>query len=442
MKKKFFVVLISIVSVIALGIAGCNLSPRDNIDNTDTSDIEIVTPKPDDTDKDKPNNPPVEDTKEFDEAVKKVGDFIEKMKTSQNFTLSQKSANGEPIVIKFDREACEVTADNVTTYYSPMQDGKLYKIAKDSEDKWRKDECESAPYAVSDKLTVFESTEWEIYEDTKLTGKTIYNGQKAVILVKLSNGTCDYTLTYSSNTNTGSISYVESTSVNLPEIEEEKSEDPIIDYDNLTEEQIKALTPIMVENIKTTLQTNIQKNIGNSGVINNIFAIDFDGNNLILGINFTNNSYGQQFGVFSYALNSEANYKSLAENNFQPTTNKMGTELIYFVYINNNKKTDAVFNKLYQDNVIEENGEYDLQDLKDLGTAVNENHIEIYRINSTEVINVSLQVRSDGNTKDYITDNLINGELNGTRGYRVNEIKIYKFTDNALYNFNGLEKAS
>lgn len=326
-----------------------------------------------------------------------------------------------------------------------MQDGKLYKIAKDSEDKWRKSECEIALYSVSDILTVFENAEWESYENSKITGKTIYNGQNTVILVKLLNETCDYTLTYGGNTTAGSISYVESTSITLPEIEEEKPKDPNIDYDKLTEEQIKALTPIMVENIKTTLQTNIQKNIGNSGVINNIFAIDFDGNNLILGINFTNNSYGQQFGVFSYALNSEANYKSLAENNFQPTTNKMGSSLVYFAYTDNNEKTETAYKKLQNDKICEID-DNDLLLSKTASSGIDTiiscgaTEYNLYSISPRRIQQISLNVKSDGNTTDFILDNLINGILNKT--YRVMKKTEYEFTVNALYDFNGLEKAS
>lgn len=100
MKKKFLVALLALAStfVCVFGLSACKNKPSDNGGNQGT-----VQPKPDDTDKENPDTPPVEDSKEeFDEAVKKVGDFIEKMKTSQNFTLSQKSANGEPIVIKFN----------------------------------------------------------------------------------------------------------------------------------------------------------------------------------------------------------------------------------------------------------------------------------------------------------------------------------------------------
>lgn len=452
-----------------LGGAGCNLLPQDNAGNTDNSNSDIEQSKPDDTDKDKPVTPSVEDSKEeFDEAVKKVGDFIEKMKTSQNFTLSQKSANGEPIVIKFDREDCEVTADNVTTYYSPMQDGKLYKIAKDSEGKWRKSECESAPYAVSDILKMFKNAEWESYENSKLTGKTIYNEQNAVISIKLSNGTCDYTLTYGGNTATGSISYVESTSVNLPEIEEEKPKDPVIDYDNLTEEQISQAIKI----VKVKFATNIDQTVPAN---NKILAMEFghdtkditqsNPNSIQFLFNYTYNNK-EYYDLVSFKSKSPITVQTIFEEpeKIEPATSLAGTRILRIAYTDNNEKTDAVFNKLYQDRIIYDKdegkelvytGEFDLQDLQEKGVGyVGFSIVDVYGLNEKQFVHISMQIRSDGATKDYITDNMINGKLieydpdKYEKGYFIGNwasglfSQVYTFTDNALYDFNGLEKAS
>ncbi len=64
--------------------------------------------------------------------------------------------------------------------------------------------------------------------------------------------------------------------------------------------------------------------------------------------------------------------------------------------------------------------------------------LKVYKINSKGINYLDFNVRSDGNTKDFITDYLINGRLNTT--YRKIDEFEYEFTDKALYNFNGFEK--
>ncbi|MDE5553539.1 MAG: hypothetical protein K2I67_03225, partial [Malacoplasma sp.] len=237
---------------------------------------------------------------------------------------------------------------------------------------------------------------------------------------------------------TGSIYNVENTFVTIPEVEPEK---PPVDYDNLTAADLTAEQKATIaNNVAIALATNIKNFIGRNIPIKKVMGIDFADNKLTLLLNFDINTKSY-FGLYEFTLTSNVSYKSFLTNDITPATNG-GTRIVEFSYTNNNEKTDAVFNKLYQDKVIDENGGYDLQDFQDCGATVTENHINLYRINKHQIINVSLQVRSDGNTKDYITDNLINGTLNGSNGYRINEIKTYKFTNNALYDFNGLEKAS
>ena len=442
MKKIELLTCISILTaamLIGAVLTACNA----NSNNNSNDNSHIVTPNPDDENKD-PNNDPVVDTKEFDEAVKNATAFIAKCKESENFTISYQLSNNASKIIKYDESKTEIQESGTTIYFAYDTNDKLYKIAQNAENKWTQTEESSHPAPISTLLSTLEGVEWKSYKDEDLTGTTTYNNKTANLSVKLASGTCEYSLTYNLIKATGSIYNVENTTVTLPEFEEEKQEDPSIDYDNLTAADLTAeQKATIVSNVTTALATNIKKNIGRvSGVINKVIGMDFIDNKITLLLDYSNNDDGNMLGLFEYTTNSNVTYKDLLTNNITPANTNMGNIILAFKNTNNNEKTDAVFSKLYQDKVIEENGEYDLQDLQDRGAAVTENHIDLYRINNHQIIHVSLQVRSDGNTKDYITDNLINGQLNGSNGYRINEIKAYKFTSNALYDFNGLEKAN
>lgn len=218
---------------------------------------------------------------------------------------------------------------------------------------------------------------------------------------------------------------------------------PDVDYDKLTPETLTAeQKATMVKNVTTALATNIQKSVGRKdGVVNKIIALDFEKNSqeVKLLLDYTNSSIGNQIGLFNFALSTDANYKNFITNEITPTNNNMGITLISFSTQSNDDRAKESLNKLSPsintqdldfDNIVNTTG----PTLSIGGT----NTIIIYTINKQQITKTSTYARSDGNITDVIEQSILQGEEGKT--YTTPETEIYKFSNNSLYDFNGLEK--
>lgn len=415
------------------GLAACNDKTNTPVDPVNPNPPVVDPIEPVDPDKPTPPKPDDEELKKFNAAVTAANEFIANALHAENFTNEEKGVTYEYA----DGETKVTANDNVHYYYA--KNNVSYKVYNDGE-AWREVEEEN-PRDYADALDKFNNITWDKLDNGTLTG---HRNQTNTINFKLANGIASY----SYNGTSGTITEVGTTNFEIPEITPEQEP---IDWDNLTDEQLAEFTPVMVENIKTTLAKNIQRNIGNTGVLNNIFAIDFDGNNLILGLNYTNSSSGNKLELASFELNNVANYENIYKNEFSPTkSNGAGEMLISFNY--NTYSADDVsrvqqcFAKLANDGLVNNlQEENDFWHMITRGTAVDTTlkcgatGLSLYNINSNKITYIELNIKSDGNTKDFIKDHLLNGTLNKT--YRkLNEIE-YNFTDKALYNFDGLEKS-
>lgn len=220
-------------------------------------------------------------------------------------------------------------------------------------------------------------------------------------------------------------------------------EKPNVDYDKLTPETLTAeQKATMVNNVTTALATNIQKSVGRKdGVVNKIIALDFEKNSqeVKLLLDYTNSSIGNQIGLFNFALSTDANYKNFITNEITPANNNMGITLISFSTQSSDERTEESLNKLSPN--------INTQDL-DFNSIVNTtgptlpiggtNTITIYTINKQQITKTSTYARSDGNITDVIEQSILQGEEGKT--YTTPETEIYKFSNNLLYDFNGLVK--
>ena len=447
MKKMRLLTCISILTAamsIGAGLTACNA----NSNNNSNDNSHVVTPDPDDENKDI-DIPPVVDTKKFDEAVKNANAFITKMETSQKFTLSHNLGSATKI-IKYDESKTEIQESNTTIYFAYDANDDLYKIAQNETNAWKKSECENHPAPISQVFSILKGVEWKSLEDEKLAGTTKYNDKTADLSVKLASGTCEYSLSYSGIKATGSIYNVENTTITLPEIEDEKPpKDPVIDYDNLTAADLTAEQKATIaNNVTTALATNIKKNIGRAGVIKKVIAIDFKENNLTLLLNYDGIS-GDTIGLYEYSLTSNISYKSLLTNDITSANTNSGAQLLNFSTENSSniilKETiEKSFSKLQKDGICDFENNADFKLVVTGGTAMDNTlscaatKATFYYINTTKINRIELNIQSDTAPTTFIEDKLINGTFNKT--YRILSEYEYNFSDNALFDFNGLEK--
>lgn len=411
------------------------------------SPVTPINPNPPITkpDPDKPNPPTPDDDekkeeelKKFNATVKIADEFIANMQDKQNFTVAQTNmsiayANGQTKVVAGNR-----VGD--TTYYF-TKDDVSYEVYQE-EDAWKQRE-KANPAPITRVLNAVNQVTWEKLSGENLLGSKEINGHTLTLDVKLENGEASFTYSYNNDTQSGTISEVGTTSFEIPEITPEEKP---IDWDNLTDAQLAEFTPVMVENIKKTLAKNIQRNIGNTGVLNNIFAIDFDGNNLILGINYTNNTNGNRIGLYSYPLITPPCYKNLYENDISAASSNPGSTLISLNY-NAYSADDVplvhqVFKKLTnQDSYL---ADFMLMTqvsgpIEDFGKT---NTITLYKISENGITKLTTNARSDGNYTDPIGQAILAESAKEGLTYTTPVIENHNFTNKALYNFAGLEKTT
>ena len=177
--------------------------------------------------------------------------------------------------------------------------------------------------------------------------------------------------------------------------------------------------------------------------INKIMAFDFNEQSITALIDITHSFHGNNILLIEIPVSGKTNYKDIINHPESLVLGDAKTKLqISKVSTVDQDKTNAVFEKASKDlefdwdkndasMITAASGGVD--DVLQCGTTA----LRLYNISSKGIIYKSLKVKSDGNTNDFITDYLINGELNKT--YRKTDEFTYEFSDLAFANFDGLE---
>lgn len=214
---------------------------------------------------------------------------------------------------------------------------------------------------------------------------------------------------------------------------------PAIDYDkltpaDLTEEQINTI----VTKVTTALAANIQKSLPTTEY--EIVAMEFDVNASNQGVarilfNYTS-SLGEFYEMREFPMNCELNYKNLLTSELAAADKYMGKKVFQLEMTNSDSRAEEALAKLKEDNLVTYNDLTNITNISILNSDIDPilgcsiTYITINRADSEKVISYRLSVKSDGNTKDTIGENLINGTLGTT--YRVVEKFEYEFGDNAI----------
>lgn len=229
--------------------------------------------------------------------------------------------------------------------------------------------------------------------------------------------------------------------------EPEQPAEPEIDYDNLTADTLTAEQKVtIVNNVTTALKNQIQMNIGNTGVVNKVIALDFEDNTITLLLDYTNNSLGNMYGLFKYTMSAQIDYKNLLTASVNPSSSNKGSSgeaLLRFSQSSSDERAAEALAKLKADGVLDYDDRInaDFVGTTKSGGGVNEiggvAGYDLNRLDKERILSYHVAVKSDGVLTDFFNDYLINGTYNKT--YILSKSYEYKFSENALYNFNGLE---
>lgn len=198
----------------------------------------------------------------------------------------------------------------------------------------------------------------------------------------------------------------------------------------------------IANNVLTELADNIKKNIGlSSGVINKLIAIDFseaEPTTINLLMDYTNNSMGNNIGLFSYRLTSPVTYEDLYKGDFARSDKLAGTSIKEFSVGRHDDRISEIMAILSPTDELN----YDIISLANTSGDIfpgigKTNEISISLLNEKGIKVISTNARSDaGYTDDPIGKGILNGKLGVT--YTEPSIETYEFSENVLYDYEGL----
>lgn len=199
----------------------------------------------------------------------------------------------------------------------------------------------------------------------------------------------------------------------------------------------------IVNNVTTALKDNIQKSVGRKdGVVNKVISLDFneEANVVKLLLDYTNSSVGNQIGLFSFSLSSDASYKNFITNNIIPANTNSGSPLIQFSTTSNDNRIEEVMAKLNPSVDVEKCDFISIINTTgDIISGIGATHeITVYIINDNGITKTVTNAKSDANYTDPIGQGIINGSLGTT--YTAPQVETYNLSEKALYSFDGLEK--
>lgn len=214
---------------------------------------------------------------------------------------------------------------------------------------------------------------------------------------------------------------------------------PPIDYDkltpaDLTEEQKNTI----VTKVTTALKANIDKTF--SSIEYDVVAMEFYVNESSQGVarilfNYTT-SLGEFYEMRDYPMNCELNYKNLLTSELAAADKYAGDKVFQVNMVNSDSRAEEALKKLKDDNQVTYSDLTNVTTISigssgiDPTLGCGATYLNINRVDRNKIISIRLRVKSDGNTKDMISENLINGTLGKT--YRVVEKFEYEFGENVI----------
>lgn len=222
----------------------------------------------------------------------------------------------------------------------------------------------------------------------------------------------------------------------IKQYEQETPTPPVIDYDKLTPADLtEKQKEIIVKNVTTALEKNIKRNIGNTGVINEVLSIEFNNNDLTLLVNYTNDTLGNMIGMYKYTMANEVNYKALIVDGITPASaTAKGEKIVEFSTKSNDNRANEVLAKL-NPTLAETNPQF-ISLTKTSGAIIDNlgktNEIKIYVINDNGISIIKTNARSDGDRIDPIGQSILAESATVGKDYTAPTTETFEFGKNVL----------
>lgn len=399
-----------------------------------------------------PPKPPiieVDKEKELKNAKEELARFMARVQAEKNFTAEiETTLPAQKYTICIDGNKAK-TSNSGKISYVVNEDENLYKIFQTEDQSWHKDNADegtkSAEDIVSELIVGINKIAWTNYDkDSKSLSVTT---PEYVATAHLDDEQVSFTAGSEGRSENCTLSDVGTTLVTLPENVIDDTQTITPPDPELTEEQKQA---IMTKNLFNAIgEKAFESSIGREAQINDIYAIDYvsntDGNYIYMLIDNTTMS-GRKIDFVRFPSTSELTDKNILTNNITPITTRCGERILSqsarILETSNTEKALNIFEKLKNDNLIQTmNPDVCFYSTIDGGVdntlKCGTHYVYFYSLSKNSIEYSALRVKSDAGTLDHISDYLINGSLNET--FRQTDHFQHEFTENVLYNINGLQ---
>lgn len=206
----------------------------------------------------------------------------------------------------------------------------------------------------------------------------------------------------------------------------------------------KPMTPKEIaEKVTSTVESNIKEGLENGASDIKYLAIDYkkveDKHYLDILVEYQHPSVEKgtkSIRLLRVPMQSELNEENIKNGTFKPKNEWDAFTVVNISTTADDNRAEQTLAKLKEDNQVTYSDLTNVTSLTiggslpdaTLGCGVT--GVTISRVDSKKIISYTLMVKSDGNTKDMIGENLINGELGKT--YRVVKQFEYEFGENAI----------
>lgn len=349
---------------------------------------------------------------------------LDKIETNKNFTYNDGSKT-----YFVDGDTLKIGED-----YIVKENGTLYKISKQEDGKYHKQLTEEvdASQVLSALLDKVDDLTFTKYDEATKT--LTANG----ITIKVDNG-----LTIKIGDKTHTVTDIDNTKLQLPTEIVDDTKPP-----ELTEEEKQA---IIVQNIYNAVESILgtPSALGHNAKINDVLAVDYEDGGDKVTLLVDNTTSTRRISLLTFTTTTKTTKENIL-NNIISIDISIDAEkpfsVGYTVFdTKNNEKSNAIYNKLKQENLLESKVEANIKAYSTGSGGIDEvlggcNSITLYTLNNNEIEKIEMRAKSDGNITDFVTESLINGTLNKTfKPFTSSSSHYYfEFSDNAIVNYEGL----
>lgn len=212
----------------------------------------------------------------------------------------------------------------------------------------------------------------------------------------------------------------------------------------LVDEQNKPMSKQEItEKVVEIAKENIQYSIGKNSTINKILAIDCKKTDLYVLVDNHKVEAGTEADYYSLVkitMSAELTDYNLKNNLFKATGKRVGLSLLDIPKASQDERGVQILKKVDPQN---DHNHYDFVSvIKGTGAILEgigaTNAIKIYTIDKTKIQYISINAKRDGAVVDPIGESILNGESGKTYLENTDARKEFDFSDNVIYNFNGL----